>query len=74
MGRKKTVRKKITMEEKEKFKIINAKHPSTWTPDEEKQFNSYMGKYYFNQSLSITKTQSQKKWYRDQANSFLYDN
>lgn len=71
MGRKKTIRKKITPEEKDRFKIINAKHPSTWTPEEEKQFNSYMSRNYFNQSLSITKTQSQKKWYREQAKLFL---
>lgn len=71
MGRKKTVRKKITPEEKERFKIINAKHPSTWTPEEEKQFNSYMSRNYFNQSLSKAKTQSQKKWYREQAKLFL---
>jgi len=71
MGRTKTLRKKITSEEKKRFKIINAKHPSTWTPEEEKEFNSYMGKSYFNLSLSKTKTQSQKKLYRYQAKSFL---
>ena len=48
---KKTVRKKNSSDEKNKFKLINAKHPSTWTPEEKKEFNSYMSKYYFNMAL-----------------------
>ena len=71
---KKTLRKKITSQEKERFKFINAKHPSTWTSQEKKEFNSYMGKTNFNLSLSKTKTQSQKKFYREQAKSFLTNN
>ena len=67
---KKTLRKKISSEEKERFKIINAKHPSELSSEEKKEFNSYMSKYYFNLSLSKTKTQSQKKFYKDQAKSF----
>jgi hypothetical protein len=67
----KTLRQKITSSEKERFKSINAKHPSTWTSQEEKEFNSYMGKTNFNLSLSKTKTRSQRKFYRDQAKAFF---
>jgi hypothetical protein len=68
---KKTLRKQISSQEKQRFNTINAKHPSTWTSEEKKEFNSYMGKYYFNLSLSKTKTQSQKKFYRNQAKAFF---
>lgn len=60
----------LTRKEKERFKIVNNIHPKEWTPLEEYDFYTLLGRQYLGNSTRKTKkyTQTQKKFYRDQGN------